>query len=110
MIFILDMTQPSVINFAPATIAEEVEQNIRTILTTPLGSTPLARSIGLDFGSLDTPYPFRKTRMMSEIISAVTEQEPRAQLTEITFKEGLPDALAGHLRAVIKYILKEEVV
>ncbi|WP_310830376.1 lysozyme [Paenibacillus pedocola] len=110
MIYILDMTQPSIINFAPATIVEEVAQNIRTILTTTLGSTPLARSIGLDFGNIDAPYPFIKTRMISEIMSAVAEQEPRAQITEITFKEGLPEALAGRLLAVVKYSLKEEVV
>ncbi|MNE61134.1 hypothetical protein D3C80_1563240 [compost metagenome] len=80
------------------------------ILTIPRGSTPLTRSIGLDLGSLDTPYPYTKNRMISEIMSAVAVQEPRARITEVTFKEGLPEALGGRLQAVVKYSLKEEVV
>lgn len=110
MIYVLDMTQPSIIHFAPATIVEEVAQNIRMILTIPLGSTPLARSIGLDFGDMDTPYPYTKNRMISEIISAVAVQEPRARIIEVTFKEGLLEALGGRLQAVVKYSLMEEVV
>ncbi|MEK8216429.1 lysozyme [Paenibacillus sp. FSL L8-0463] len=110
MIYTVDTTQQSNIDFAPETIAEEIAQNVRTILMTPQGSAPLARSIGLDYGIVDEPYSFAKTRIISEIMSAVAEQEPRAQITEIFFKDDLIDALTGRILAVVQYSLNEEVM
>ncbi|OKP97774.1 lysozyme [Paenibacillus sp. P46E] len=105
----VDMTQPSTINFAPDTTAEEVAQNIRMILTTPLGSAPLARDVGLDLSIVDEPYPIARARLIGEIMTSVATQEPRAVITEVSFNGDLVDALTGRLRAVVRYSLAEGV-
>ncbi|WP_068775783.1 GPW/gp25 family protein [Paenibacillus sp. FJAT-26967] len=103
MIFTVDMWQEPPINFAP-TLAEEVEQNIRTILSTPAGSAPFARDIGIPTEVLDEPIPIAKARLTGLIISSLTVQEPRTQIEEVTFFE---DASAGRLVPVIRYTIKE---
>jgi hypothetical protein len=109
MIYTVDMTQPSTINFAPESKAEEVAQNIRTILTTPLGSAPLARDIGLDYSIIDEPGPIAEARTAAEVTTAVAMQEPRAQIVEVSFNGVLSDALTGRLKPVIKFTLAEGV-
>lgn len=108
--YTVDMTQPITVNFAPATTAAEVAQNIRMILTTPLGSAPLARDIGLDTSIIDESYPIAQARLMGEIMTAVATQEPRAVVTEVSFNGELADALTGRLQVVVKYSLAEGVV
>ncbi|MNC38641.1 hypothetical protein D3C75_872600 [compost metagenome] len=103
------MTQPSIIKFAPATVAEEVAQNIRIILTTPLGSAPLARDIGLDFSSMDDSFLIAQARLIGEIMTAVAAQEPRAIVTEVSFNSGSEDSSAGRLLPVVLYSLAEGV-
>lgn len=106
--YTVNMTQPSKIDFAPASLAEEIAQNIRTILTTPLGSAPLARDIGLDYSIVDEPEQIVRARLLGEIMTAVAEQEPRAVITEVTFPGDVRDALTGRLLAVVRYSLAEE--
>ncbi|MDF9845529.1 MULTISPECIES: lysozyme [unclassified Paenibacillus] len=108
-IYTVDMMQPSGIDFAPATTAAEVAQNIRTILKTSLGSAPLARDIGLDYSIIDDPYPIAQARLMGEIMTAVAEQEPRAVVTEVSFKGEFEDVLTGRLLAVVRFSLAEGV-
>ncbi|KWX78668.1 lysozyme [Paenibacillus riograndensis] len=108
MIYTVDMTQPTHINFTPETVEEEVSQNIRTILTTPRGSAPLARGIGLDYTIIDEPASIAESRLIAEVITAITEQEPRASVSEISFKDDIKDSLNGCLAVVVKYTLVEE--
>ncbi|MEC0171175.1 GPW/gp25 family protein [Paenibacillus graminis] len=108
--YTVDMTQPSTINFAPASTAAEVAQNIRTILSTPLGSSPLSRNIGLDYSIVDDPYPIAEARLTAEIYAAIATQEPRAVVTEVSFNGDLSDVLTGRLRAVVRYSLAEGVL
>lgn len=42
MMYTVDMTQPTQINFSPVTVEEEVAQNIRMILATPWGQRSLS--------------------------------------------------------------------
>lgn len=105
--YTVDMTQPSTINFAPATVAEEVAQNIRTILTTPLGSAPLAREIGLDYTAVDDPYLIAQARLIGEIMTAVAAQEPRAIVSEVSFNSGSEDEWDGRMPAKVRYSLSE---
>ncbi|WP_449602461.1 GPW/gp25 family protein [Paenibacillus sp. Marseille-Q9583] len=110
MIYTVDMTQPSTINFTPMSKAEEVAQNIRTILTTPLGSSPLARDIGIDYSIIDEPGPIAEARTAAEVTTAIVMQEPRAQVVQVSFNGTLSDALTGYLKPVIKFSLAEGVV
>ncbi|MFE0394367.1 lysozyme [Paenibacillus lactis] len=101
------MTEDMKINFRPATLAEEIAQNIRTILSTPLGSAPFARSIGLDYDIVDEPLPILKARMSGVIMMAITDQEPRAEITEIHFRVGEQDQKNGRLQPIVKFRVAE---
>lgn len=105
--YIVDMTKPTKINFRPATLAEEIGQNIRTIVTTPYGSAPFARSIGLDYEMVDEPLPILKARMSGVITMAIADQEPRAEITEILFHLNDQDKMNGRLLPIIKYRIAE---
>lgn len=106
----VDMTQKSALNLAPPSTIEEVAQNIRTILSTPLGSVPMARSVGVDYSAIDEPIEIAEARMTSAIITAIAEQEPRAQVIDVLFEGStVADAMWGRSRPVVKFILVEEV-
>lgn len=108
MMYTVDMTQPTLINFSPVTVEEEVSQNIRMILATPWGSAPLAREVGLDYTIIDEPAFIAESRLTAEIITAITEQEPRATVADVSFHKDKEDSLNGRLAVVVKYTLAEE--
>ncbi|WP_052087642.1 hypothetical protein [Paenibacillus wynnii] len=95
--FTVDMTQPSDINFAPATVVEEINQNIRTILSTPIGSCPFARDIGIDYTIVDEPYQIAEARFTGEIYTAISAQEPRALVVGVSFNKTITDAMTGRV-------------
>ena len=68
------------IQFAPENELEEIFQNVRTILSTPKGSVPLDREIGIDLS-----YPVAEAKLTTEIIAAVKRYEPRVSITAISF-------------------------
>lgn len=86
------MLSPS-IDFGPATELEEILQNVRTILATPVGCVPLDRAFGVDASYLDKPMEKAKAMMISEVISKVQEYEPRVTVTAIDFTADID----GHL-------------
>lgn len=110
MIHTVDMSSKAWVNFAPASTATEVGQNIRTIIGTHLGSSPGARGVGTDYsGVLDESIPILKARLGGIITTVIMEQEPRAQIVSIDFNETEEEsAVYGRLIPVVKYILAEE--
>lgn len=84
----------------------EIQQNIRTILTTMSGTVPLDRRFGIDIVPLDAPNEMAKARMTSLIIEAVRTYEPRVDVLAITYEEQ-PD---GVLVPGVKFRLAEGVV
>ena len=94
------------IDFAPATIADEVIQNIRTILATPRGSVPMARALGVTGIGLDDPIARAKTSLTAEYVEAIAKFEPRAQVKAIAFTS---DALTGHLGARVTFVVEGQV-
>ncbi|WP_339220533.1 GPW/gp25 family protein [Paenibacillus sp. FSL H8-0332] len=108
MMYTVDMTQPTQINFSPVTVEEEVAQNIRMILATPWGSAPLAREVGVDYSIIDEPAFIAESRLTAEIIAAITEQEPRAMVADVSFPKDIEDSLNGSVAVVVKYTLAEE--
>lgn len=112
MTYTVDMLTPgSWVDFAPSSTASEVGQNIRTIISTLLGSSPGSRNIGVEYaGVLDGPIPVLKARLAGVVMTAIMEQEPRAVIVSIDFLETEEEsALYGRLAPVIKYALAEEV-
>lgn len=75
---------PSV-NFAPATVVEEVLQNVAAIISTRQYTVPLDREFGVAFEFLDEPMPVAMAKASTEIISAIQQHEPRCRVLEVTF-------------------------
>lgn len=86
------------INFNPATEAEEILQNVRTILATRIGTVPLHRVLGVSWEHIDKPLPVAKTLMQVAVIDAVAEFEPRAEVKSVEFEDDTEDAMQGLLR------------
>ena len=86
MAYIIQMKETPEIDFAPATVVEEVIQNVRTIVTTIKYSIPLDREFGIDGSVVDLPINVAKARLTNEIFRAVRRYEPRAVIESITFK------------------------
>lgn len=73
------------IDFAPATEAAEILQNIRTIITTTRYSVPLERDFGIDADMLDLSINVAQAKLQSEMITAIKKYEPRVEITSISF-------------------------
>ena len=73
------------VNFAPASTLEEIIQNVKTILSTPKYSVPLAREFGVTATWLDEPMPVAQARLTAEIITAVQHWEPRVKVEQVTY-------------------------
>ena len=70
---------------APATLVEEVSQNITTILLTPKGTVPLDRAFGTSWQFIDRNTPAAESLIVADILDAIEEYEPRANILNITF-------------------------
>lgn len=86
------------IQFSPGNELEEIFQNIRTILSTPKGSVPLDRDLGIDLSYLDNPTPVAEAKLTTEIIAAVKRYEPRVSVTAISFTGDMD----GKLKPVVE--------
>lgn len=92
------------INFAPATEAEEILQNVRTIISTPKFSVPLDREFGIDCSVLDRPMPVAQAQLASDIITAIKEYEPRASVSGITYEA----TIDGNLRPKVQVTIEDD--
>lgn len=92
---------PRAIVFAPATVADEIVQNVRTILATRRGSVPLDRAFGISWDMLDEPMAVSRMRMMADITDAIRRYEPRATVRGVTFAQTDADAFDGIPRPVV---------
>lgn len=76
------------INLAPETTVEEVLQNVSVIISTPKFSVPLDRGMGLAQRFLDKPIQVAQSILISEVMDAIEEYEPRAEVENVTFELG----------------------
>ncbi len=76
------------IDFAPKSVAAEVIQNVRTIITTIKYSIPMDREFGIDGSVVDLPINVAKAKITNEIFRAIRQYETRAVIESITFKGG----------------------
>lgn len=76
------------INIAPESKVEEVLQNVAVIMSSPKFSVPLDRGLGLAQRFIDKPIQTAQPILISEVIEAVQEYEPRAQIDNVTFELG----------------------
>lgn len=97
------------VNFAPRNEAEEIIQNVRTIINTCLGSVPLERNIGISWDYLGLPIGVAKDRLKIAIFDAVEEFEPRAEISQIVYEatDKLNQAAQGILRPKVFIFIEE---
>ena len=76
------------INLAPKTMVEEVLQNVAMILSTPKFSVPLDRGFGMAQRFIDKPIQTAQPILISEVLDAIEEYEPRAEVENVSFVMG----------------------
>ena len=70
------------INWSP-TEAEEVVQNVTTLLKTAPGSVPLSRALGTPQDVIDLPQSAAGARLQADVIRAVRTYEPRVAVKSV---------------------------
>lgn len=86
-------SKPTAIDFAPASVAAEVAQNVRTFLRTVRYETPLQRRFGVSFDIIDEPLNTElEADFSAEIIDGLREWEPRAEVNDITYEYDVQEA------------------
>ncbi|MBQ9273507.1 MAG: GPW/gp25 family protein [Succinivibrio sp.] len=85
------------VDFAPGSLAAEVCQNLRTILSTPKGSVPLDREFGLDMEGLDEPTPAGQMLFSMHVVEAFEKYEPRCKVVKVEFENTPGDVMDGRL-------------
>lgn len=93
------------INLVPATIKEEILQNLSMILQTIKNTVPLCRDFGLSGNFIDKPIPVAETLMVSELYEAVEKYEPRAEIVNVTFEQ---DEVIGKLNPCLEVEINVE--
>ncbi len=76
------------INLAPESTVEEVLQNVAMIISTPKFSVPLDRGFGLAQRFIDKPIQTAQPILISEVLDAIEEYEPRADVENVSFVLG----------------------
>lgn len=90
------------ISLAPSSVALEVIQNVRMIVTTVRGSVPLYRDFGIDPTIIDAPTQIAEAKLSTDIIRQVRKYEPRAQITNLTFQQTTDGHTTPHISITVK--------
>jgi len=64
-------------------------QNVAIVLSTWQGTVPLYREFGISSASLHKPMPVAKAMLRAGIREAVEKVEPRVEVVDVTFSEGI---------------------
>lgn len=91
------------IDFAPDSVLKEINQNLRTILTTPRGSVPLDRDFGIDMSVIDLPIPLYKAKLTADIYDTIPKYEPRVKVVDVTYEH---DVLSGRSKPIVKVAIE----
>lgn len=99
----VDTSIKRTLDFAPATVAAEVLQNVYTILTTIKGTVALDRGFGITGSRVDKPVQQAQAYMTNDIFRAIKRFEPRAKIKEIGFRADM----SGTLQVVAEVEINE---
>jgi hypothetical protein len=79
---------------------KEIFQNVKMLLTTPLFTVPLDRLLGVSGEIIDLPQNIAQG-VIVEIIDALYQFEPRAEVVELNYGGDAMEAVDGHLIPVL---------
>lgn len=74
----------STFSFEPASEAEEIAQNIKTILRIRRGTVPYFRTFGVSMIAVDMPVIAASRFLASELMATIQAFEPRASMEQIS--------------------------
>ena len=94
------------INLSTTTTVEDVLQNLAVIVSTPQQSVPLDRGFGMPQRYLDKPLPIANQLLVAEVLDAVEEYEPRAEIVDITFE--IDESAPGRLIPILEVNVLDE--
>lgn len=77
---ILDLSNPSLISFAPKSIEEEIQQNLFNIFKLRRNQVPYQRDIGLDGNLIDEKAETVKMMFQLDMTDQVSRFEPRVKI------------------------------
>jgi hypothetical protein len=83
-----------------------IGQNVQTILATMRGTLFLDRTFGVDGNMIDLPQPVARQRWVSDVIAQIEKQEPRVQVTGVSFVPPNPLIDAGNGVAIPQVTIK----
>lgn len=92
------------IDFSPASVREEVVQNVATILATLRYSVPFARDLGVNPVYLDDPLPAGRAQATADVIRAIRRYEPRCRVESVSFDT---DPIEGILIPKVRISINE---
>ncbi len=105
MDYIVDTTKENEINLAPATVYEEVIQNLYFLYSSTEYDIPLDRELGLNPKYIDKPIETAKALATTDIYDKTEEYEPRAEIVNIDFKA---DYESGVLKPIVEVVINDE--
>ncbi|MCD5324784.1 MULTISPECIES: lysozyme [Pontibacillus] len=94
------------INYNPTPV-EEIIQNVYTILTTVMGTVPMARELGLSNDYVDDPLLIAQAKLSAEIVEKLQVYEERAVIVEVKFSQNQAD---GVLQPIVVINIEEEYI
>lgn len=83
-------------NWNPTT-AQEVAQNVRSLLATPQGSQPMARALGCPVSAVDAPVQSSQARIAAALNDQIRLYEPRASVSRISVTVSADGAVAAEV-------------
>jgi len=102
MTFIVDTKKENEINLDPATVYEEVIQNLYFLYSSTEYDIPLDRELGLSGAYIDKPIETAKALATINIYDKTEQYEPRAEIVNIDFE-------ADYERGILKPIVEVEI-
>lgn len=93
------------IDLQPASVVEEVAQNINHILSSLRLTMPLDRPFGVDSTLIDKPMPFVQAKYVSDVVVTINKYEPRAIVKKVDFVES--DYQEGQLVPRVTFMIKD---
>ncbi|WP_338842057.1 GPW/gp25 family protein [Paenibacillus glucanolyticus] len=86
---------------------ESIKQNIQVIASTYVGTVPLDRAFGISPDVVDQPDIIAQALLINELMAAIAEFEPRAEVTSIEFEQSQEKTEQGKYFAVIRFVERE---
>lgn len=102
MNYIIDTTRNQPINLEPATVYEEVIQNLWFLYSSLEYDIPLNRGFGMNAAYVDKPLMAAKALITTDLYDKTEEYEPRAEIVSIDFE-------ADFAKGILKPIVEVEI-